>query len=338
MTETREVLRWSTASASVRGSSHRRSDTVNQDAVLVREVGDAVVVAVADGHGSRTHMRSDAGSRLAVEAACSLGAELVEDGLLHRAESDIVTTLEYEAGPALVERWRSAVLDHVADNPWTSEDLAVSPGAAGDPFHGYGTTIMVALAGPDRVAVLQLGDGDVLVGHRSGRATLPVPGDDRLIGNQTTSLCLDSAPDDFRAAAIALDGDPVRFVSITTDGYANSFASENWGEEVGADMLEHLDRDGLPYVAGSLEDWLGESAEIGGDDVTMGLLVADLETIEVEVPEEVDGPVRDLDDLADVTTEVKGRRRGRRRIVLIVLLILLVLGGGVGAAIALFVL
>ncbi|GJM37476.1 MAG: hypothetical protein DHS20C19_08430 [Acidimicrobiales bacterium] len=338
MTETREVLRWSTASASVRGSSHRRSETVNQDAVLVRELDDAVVVAVADGHGSRTHMRSDAGSRLAVEAACSLGAELIDDGLLRRPESEIVTMLEHDAGPALVERWRAAVLDHVADNPWTADDLAISPGAPGDPFHGYGTTIMVALAGRERVAVLQLGDGDVLVGHRSGRAALPVPGDDRLIGNQTTSLCLESAPDDFRATAIALDGDPIRFVSITTDGYANSFASENWGDEVGADILEHLDRDGLPYVAESLEDWLGESAEIGGDDVTMGLLVADLETVEVEDLEPLDGPQRDLDDLDDVTTEVKGRRRSRRRLLLIVLAVLVVLGAGVGAAIALFVL
>lgn len=339
MTTTRTILRWSATSASVRGSSHRRSDTVNQDAVAIREMEDGLVVAVADGHGSRTHVRSDAGSRLAVDVAGDLGAELIAAGALRRLDAGLARHLQGEVAADLVERWREAVRADVAANPWTADDLAVSPGVAGDPYHGYGTTIMVALAGPDGVAVLQLGDGDVLVGHRSGRVELPVPGDDRLIGNQTTSLCLDSAADDFRATIVTLDDDPIRFVSITTDGYANSFASESWGAEVGADFMEHLDGQGLDYVSANLDEWLGESAEIGGDDVTMGLVVAELDEVEVDAEAEdpPDGPARDLLDLDDVSTQVKGGRRRRRvlLIVLIVFLLLAAIAGGVAALVLL---
>lgn len=307
----------------------------------MREVSDGVVVAVADGHGSRTHVRSDAGSRLAVEAACALGAELIEGGLLRLSDDLIVDRLRVDAAVDLVGRWREAVLADVAANPWSADDLAVSPGVDRDPFHGYGSTILVALAGETRLAILQLGDGDVLVGRRSGAVTLPVPGDDRLIGNQTTSLCLTSAADDFRAATLPIGDDPIRMVSVTTDGYANSFASESWGDDVGADLLSHLDREGLDFIAENLADWLGDSAEIGGDDVTMGFLAAVVE--EVEIPDQLDdngrphdGPSRDLADLDEVTTQLQGRH-GRRRLLLIVTILVLIVFGVAGVITALII-
>lgn len=339
-------MRWSSATASERGSSHERSGTVNQDAVAVVEGPDARVVAVADGHGSSSHVRSDVGSRLAVEIAGELGKRLVDDGVLDRPRHVIVEHLTRRFVPDVVAAWRSGVDDHVASQPWSVADLDRGPGLVNDPYHGYGTTLMIAIVDDRRVALLQLGDGDIVVGRRSGAITQPMPGDDRLIGNQTTSMCLPTAVDDFRVALVEFDDDPVRFVSLTTDGYANAFVSPDWATEVGSDLLGHLDTHGLHWVAERLPEWLSESASVGGDDVTMGLLVADV--VEVDVPDPPgppgidDGPTavmpgtapaRNLSsaDFEASTLRPVGRRRVWRVVALISVSLAVVAGAVVAA-------
>ena len=339
-------MRWSSATASERGSSHERSGTVNQDAVAVVEEATARVVAVADGHGSSSHVRSDVGSQLAVDLAGELGKRLVAEGVLLRPEHTITEHLARRFVPELVAAWRDGVDAHVAAEPWTVADLDRGSGLVNDPYHGYGTTLMIAIADERTVALLQLGDGDIVVGRTSGAIEQPMPGDDRLIGNQTTSMCLPTAADDFRVAVVEIDDDPMRFVSLTTDGYANAFVSPDWAIEVGRDLLGHLDEHGIEWVGERLPEWLSESASVGGDDVTMGLLVADVVEVEVRDPLGLDdettalmpgaAPVRNLSAADfDASTLRPGRRRVRRAAVLIPVSLAVVAGA---VAAALFVL
>ena len=339
-------MRWASATASERGSSHARAGTVNQDAVAVGERPNARVVAVADGHGSASHVRSDVGSRLAVDLACELGGRAVDDGLLRRPRHVVAEALIHRLVPELVAAWRAAVDAHVAAEPWTVADLERGSGLVNDPYHGYGTTLMVAIADERTVALLQLGDGDIVVGRVSGSVSLPIPGDDRLIGNQTTSMCLPTASDDFRVAVVELDGDPIRFVSLTTDGYANAFVSPEWATEVGRDLLGHLDEHGIEWVGARLHEWLSESANVGGDDVTMGLLVAEVDEVEVADPLGLDddttavmpgaAPTRNLSsaDFDASTLRPVGRRRSWRAMVLIPVSLVVAAGA---VAVALFV-
>ncbi len=306
--------------------------------MAVVEHSTARIVAVADGHGSSSHVRSDVGSRLAVDLACELGRRVIDSGVLARPKPVVSEHLIHRWVPELVAAWRAGVDVHVADEPWTVQDLDRGPGLVGDPYHGYGTTIMIAIADERTVALLQLGDGDIVVGHRSGAITQPMPGDDRLIGNQTTSMCLPTATEDFRVAVVELDDDPIRFVSITTDGYANAFVSADWAEEVGRDLRGHLDENGLSWVEARLNEWLSESASVGGDDVTMGLLVAEI--VEVDVRDSLgldDGPTavmpgvappRDLSaiDLDATTLRPVKRRRFLRPAVAIPLALAVVAG------------
>lgn len=299
------------------------------------------VVAVADGHGSSSHVRSDAGSRLAVDIACSIGGRLIDGGLLTRPNQEILERLQGEVAVDLVNTWRGAVHDDVLASPWSADELATYPVLAGDPHHGYGTTLMVALAGEQKVVLLQLGDGDVVVARVSGQVEMPVPGDDRLIGNQTTSMCLPAASDDFRFAVSDAGSDPIRFVSITTDGYANAFVADDWAKDVGTDLLGVLDESGVDYVEGEMLGWLSESASVGGDDVTMGLLVAEVEvvhdlekTVTMENPPGSTGPQRNLSevDVAAATTERRAhKRRMFRPLVLVPLGLLLAASAGVVA-------
>ena len=105
-------------------------------------------------------------------------------------------------------------------------------------------------------------------------ATEVVPGDARLFGGQTTSLCAPGAWRDFRIAfqTIAAGTSPA-VVLLSTDGYPNAFREDAGFLQVGVDLLDLIRQEGLDPVAAGLEAWLAEATEQGsGDDVTLGLL------------------------------------------------------------------
>jgi hypothetical protein len=257
---------WRAVSASRRGSAH--GDGVpNQDAVEVRRVagtrGDVWVVAVADGHGGARYVRSDVGARTAVDVAVRAVADALPD------RDDPAAVLR-EVVPRIVEEWRAQVAADARDRPLTDDERARgSDGSA----TAYGATLLVAVVGGHGVAVAQIGDGDALV-RSHGFATRPVPGDDRLVAGETTSLCLDSAVDDFRYAVVPDSAAP-DLVLLTTDGYGNSFAQADWWHGLVDDLATFVVRSGFDRVADELPGWLEESARVGGDDVSAVLLVRD---------------------------------------------------------------
>jgi serine/threonine protein phosphatase PrpC len=257
---------WRAVSASRRGSAH--ADGVpNQDAVHLRRVstptGDVWVVGVADGHGGARYVRSDVGARAAVDVT----VQAVGDAL---AEGDEPAAVLRATVPRIVEEWLDRVGTDARERPFTEDELArgPAPGSA-----AYGATLLVAVVGDHGVALAQVGDGDALV-RSHGFATRPVPGDDRLVAGETTSLCLDSAVDDFRYAVVPATADP-DLVLLATDGYGNSFALTDWWRGLVDDVATLVSRGGFDRVAEDLPGWLDESARVGGDDVTAVLLVRD---------------------------------------------------------------
>ena len=259
----RGATAWVAEGASRRGSSHERTGAPNQDAYAVRRVGASVVAAIADGHGGRRYVRSQVGSTLAVQLAIELGAEL-----LSARRPDAAAAAR--ALPArLVPAWRAAVDEHYGRHPLTADEEEKAGGETRDPAILYGATLIVALAADDVVAVAQIGDGSAL-GAGPQRLEHLVPGDDRLVANETTSLCLPTALADFRWGSAHFDSGSA--ILLSTDGYGNSFASEGWEAEVMSDLVGELDSHGFDEVAGSLESWAADSASVGGDDVTLVLL------------------------------------------------------------------
>lgn len=262
-----DPVTWQAQGASHRGSSHERSGAPNQDAYAVRRLDKALVAAVADGHGGRRYVRSGTGARIAVELATTIGAELLDvrhpDPPL--AGRDLTTRL--------VPAWRSAVLAHLAAHTLEDEEVERCGDLPTDLTVLYGATLIVALAAGREIAVTQIGDGSALTVRR-GRASNLVPGDDRLVANETTSLCLPNALEDFRHGATTVDGDELPLVLLSTDGYGNSFASEEWESEVMTDLATQVGLHGFDTVCGSIPQWVAESAQVGGDDVTVVLLTA----------------------------------------------------------------
>ena len=260
---------WRTLYASVRGAAHVRGGMPNQDAVGVDAFGDCVVLAVSDGHGSDKCFRSNIGSQLAVSVTIGALREFAE-ACSTRASVEAEHTAQHQLPHEIVQRWRSAVNAHVAENPIVeTEEKSV------DLYRPYGATLVAALVCPSCVLYLQLGDGEILTATRGGAVELPLAADETLIANETTSLCQERAWGNFRVRFLPLDGPPPALVLLATDGYPNSFATPEGFRQVASDLLAMLDDEGVESIAKSLPIWLEEASQQGsGDDVSVAILYA----------------------------------------------------------------
>jgi hypothetical protein len=120
---------------------------------------------------------------------------------------------------------------------------------------------------------LQLGDGEILTVSDGGDVRRIIPPDDRLLGNETTSLCSRTAWQDFRVVFQVQYLSAPALILLSTDGYINSFTDAGQFLEVGSDLLEMIRNAGIEAVDGELQGWLAEASHQGsGDDITLGIV------------------------------------------------------------------
>ncbi len=284
-------MSWKVVHACVRGSAHMRSGLPNQDAAqctVISGEGSApalAVAAVSDGHGGARHFRSQIGSSLAVSTAADgvqqFLSQCAPDGGAHPIEADQVQELQR----TLVANWLAAVATDLENHPLTEEELLVLESDQGAesrtsvetlPALAYGATLLVAAATDDLILYLQLGDGEILSVGAGGETRRLLPPDVRLLGNQTTSLCQPEAWLEFRAAWFAAPDMPA-LVLLATDGYPNSFRSDQDFLKIGADYLEIIRAQGISTLAEELPLILREATQQGsGDDITLAILQREL--------------------------------------------------------------
>lgn len=270
---------WRILAASARGASHLHSDAPNQDAQRSQPLSgldkDALVVAVADGHGDRRHFRSERGSRFAVESACRCATDATR--ILGEAPS--TNDMEERAKAALVspivDDWRSTVAEDVARDPFNESELALLKDLSATPELAYGSTLLIALLWGQHVLLAQIGDGSAVVLHLDGDVGTPVPGDARLDGRQTTSLCQPDATDAFRVAAIDRTKKQVGGILLATDGFGNAQIADPWEPAVGLDLVDMARHHGLDWIEQQLPTWVDECASAAGsaDDATVALIL-----------------------------------------------------------------
>jgi serine/threonine protein phosphatase PrpC len=282
---------WYRIGSSVKGASHKRSGKPNQDRIKFSDNQTSImplILAVADGHGSKAYFRSDKGAEFAVEIAIEVCKRLEDATWDTIKDKKINDSLIRE----IVQKWRERVNSDIQNNPFTLEEEAIfkpkkeliikRPGGLNkDSVTAYGSTLIVAVIHNSFTLYLQLGDGNVLTVSSTGEIDQPLPKDDRLFGNETTSLCLPESWSDFRFRSLPLDSinQPPALILISTDGYSNSFSQDSEFEKVGKDLLEiiceHPDgiQEGIASIEVNLPDWLNTASEKGsGDDTTVGIL------------------------------------------------------------------
>jgi serine/threonine protein phosphatase PrpC len=281
---------WLVLTASERGASHVAVSSPNQDAVATERAGaQGVVAAGADGHGHPRHLRSARGSKLAVTIGCQVAQELadrLEAGTAILAQPDPATTAAAIADeiteladeflvPAVVSRWRKAVVADINADPFTQAEQARRyPGD--DATIAYGSTLLLCMVLHDWLILAQIGDGDVVGVRADGRAVQPVPADPQLDGLVTTSLCGSDPLADFRVAAVDTSQNQLRAVLLATDGYGNAQLVEEWPNAFSEDLAWMLRERDVNWLASQLPSWAARCASADGsaDDTTMALLIS----------------------------------------------------------------
>ena len=221
--------------------------------------------------------RSASGSALAVTVACEAAGELAARLDAFKAAEQLESEALGTLAPAITGRWRDAVGDDLAAQPFSGEEEA--PRARGDDaLIAYGSTLLLAIAGWKWLALAQIGDGDIVGIQPAGQALLPVPSDPSLDkGFQTTSLCAPRAEEDFRVAVVDLSRTALLGVLLATDGYGNAQADRSVGQR-GQRRPGRDDRRAPAGVAGP-RSCPGRSPAAprrtgSADDTTVALLIA----------------------------------------------------------------
>ena len=279
---------WQAIGKTVCGAAHKRAGLTNQDSITwypIFEPGPPLVMAVSDGHGSAKSFRSHWGSAFAVETAREVIREVLKPPPTPISGTDLSNVkrmLEERLPGELVRNWEARVSAHFEHYPFTHAELEkmTSGDSAGsleslekNPLLAYGATLITILVTQDYIAYAQLGDGDILTVSDAGDVSRPLPDDERLFANETTSLCIKDAWSDFRTGFQVLTNSPPALMLVSTDGYSNSFLDETDFLKVGSDLLEMLRAEGLQTISASLYGWLDQASQEGsGDDITLGVI------------------------------------------------------------------
>jgi hypothetical protein len=232
---------------------------------------------VADGHGSAKSFRSATGSRFAVEVSVALAAKLIEQDPLDL--SFVKDQLEHGVPEQIVRDWLARVDADLSESPFSEEELlgvqerAGRPGlesVEASPRLAYGSTLLTVIATEAFVAFWQIGDGDLLTVSANGHVGEPVPGDEQLVADETTSLC---SRDAWRSFRVGVLGTPVPMMMLSTDGFANSFQDNAGFRKFGTDVRDIILTEGLGMVRDKLDPWLNDITERGsGDDISLGIV------------------------------------------------------------------
>ena len=276
---------WRIIGETVPGASHVRAGIPNQDAILQLRASSRslpLILSVSDGHGSYKCFRSDRGARFAVKVGGYLASDFLDthDGELELAALE--SSSQERLAQQFVKRWRRMVEADLKRHPFTEEELVTleqksGAGAreliAANPSLAYGATSLTVAVAESFILYLQLGDGEILTVSAKGEVSKPLPEDERLFANETTSLCAPDAEQNFRFHLQPLSAEPPALILVTTDGYANSFSSAAGFLQVGSDLLEMLRLDGFDSVNENVRGWLEEATRVGsGDDSTLGII------------------------------------------------------------------
>lgn len=252
--------------ASIRGNAHKIKNMPCQDAWKRKHVDDACeIIAVADGHGNvKEHPFSKKGARFAVEVFCRIISNYTLD--LGKGR-DLQCFLEKQGDLLAKEvevEWKKAVIRYHQKRypqcPMETELVKL-----------YGTTLLGVLITDTFIFSFQIGDGDMLLVY-PGRV-VPLAESEWIPGVETKSLCEKNS---YQNAVMQIkerkNSANTQLYWISTDGFLNSFATDQEFEETVTAYLQYIQTYGFSKLRSCLKEYLRmTSAEGSGDDITLAI-------------------------------------------------------------------
>jgi len=258
---------------SVQGVSHKRVDKECQDSFKKLEYDDGtVIMAIADGHGSKACPYSKSGSSIAVNVFCKVMDEF------HASYAEnlemLLTYLNREGDTKVAQavdaEWKRRVLKVHTNQK--REVLLTEDGEKNkaEIYKQYGSTLVGLMITPIFVFAFQLGDGDISYVDQNGLDHLLE--DEKILGVETHSL---GKIDSWKKVVSAVrrrdeaDGLPYMLM-LSTDGFANSYKNADEFQKTCVDYFAMIQQYGADAVAANLKSWLSETSAMGcGDDITV---------------------------------------------------------------------
>lgn len=262
--------------SSVQGANHIRVDKPNQDSYKIVEFhtvdGQPItIISVADGHGSDKCPYSATGSKVAVNAFCSIMQGLVESYAIEMEQLFILLNHEGNTRIAsIIDReWKSRIKNNHSKNKreWpVDKDCNTDYQAV---YRLYGTTLLGLVITSEFIFSLQIGDGDIIYVDASSVANV-IEGD-KILGTETHSLSkLDAWRKSYTVTRRTADLEEPYMYLLSTDGFANSHKSEEEFFKSCQDYFTMIVENGPKVIQEHLTDWLAETSELGcGDDITV---------------------------------------------------------------------
>ena len=258
---------------SVQGASHIRSGVECQDSSKKIICDDGtIIMAVADGHGSKSCPFSKTGSSIAVNSFCKIMSEYVKS--FSDSPEYLLTFLNREGDTKVAQQidseWKSRVEKVHRNN---KRDIPVNEDGEQDKpavYSQYGTTLLGLVLAKDFLFALQIGDGDIV--FVSEDSVVPVINGDKILGVETHSLSKINAWKKAITVARRMDFEekkPFMFL-MSTDGFANSYKNEEEFHKTCSEYLDMINQHGVKAINENLKDWLSETSSLGcGDDITV---------------------------------------------------------------------
>ncbi|WP_447040669.1 protein phosphatase 2C domain-containing protein [Streptomyces sp. DSM 118878] len=265
---------WTLISGAVKGVAKKYSQ--DRSALVPVAGGRAVVLTVADGHGSAAHFRSDLGARWAVEEFTACARAFAREVVRVGGDAANWTGLREEARrlPQQVgHRWHERALLHDCNAP--AHGPAAPRQTAGErerkeppDLAAYGSTLIGAVLTEGMVFCWQLGDGDFVLVDDTGTPHTPLStGPD--MGDETDSLCAPEPWRKMRSHWQPFIGGPPPCVLLSTDGLSKSFTDDQGFLDFATGVRGRAAEQGVAAVQAQLPDWLARAATFSGDDTTL---------------------------------------------------------------------
>jgi len=213
-------------SASVRGNSHVLRDIPNQDSSCYKFSSSkgSWAAAIADGHGSSAHPRSDVGSRIAVKCAVDILLGYIES---NEANSIGLEEMRAQLAERMIQAWRDHISEYHFDQKEEQEPGSSVQELSDREFILYGTTLAFAAPYKDAILLGSIGDSDGFWRSESGlvRNLNLFENDGDGIGEETHSLCLRNAKKFFTLVALQVGSNGGTLV-LATDGVKKSLRND----------------------------------------------------------------------------------------------------------------
>ena len=251
-----------------------RTGKPNQDSYRIIELPNAVIIAVADGHGSDSCPYSKNGSAMAVRVFCKTLSDLCS---IYNNDLDALRSfLDHEGAKSIsseIEKeWKRRVARSYIK---ISKRAAKSFPANGlkekreSIWKQYGTTLMGLVLTPTFIFAYQLGDGNITISDNEKSKHVIIG--DNLFGIETYSLSNIDAWRLSKATTLALtDMKGDCSIMLSTDGFANSYSTDILFLETILDYHRFVKEHGVDAVESNLASWLNETSRDGsGDDITV---------------------------------------------------------------------